>query len=249
MKSIIQYSLQKILGFQHYLFLFSLYSSFKIDFFKQDKEFSYFVDCIKKFEGNTIIDIGANIGATVSVMSKRYPNYQIVGFEPSAINYSILNAVAKFKSLKNTRFFPFAIGEVNKKVELATPVYNGVIKHGLSHILDTSYKDNSITRVENCQMKSLDSVLIDYPVQQLCAIKIDVENYEYHVLKGANETIQKHRPLIFAELWDNHKKRDCIDLMHQLGYKTKVLVGNDLVNYDNHVSLNYFFIPTEKSDI
>jgi FkbM family methyltransferase len=250
MKSFIQYSFQKILGFNNYLFLFSLYTSYKIRFFHNDKEFRYFIKLINQFEGNAIVDVGANIGTTVAVLAKNYPNYQIIAYEPMTFNFKTLSAVVKFHAFENVLLFSNAIGETNKEIEMTTPIYQGVIKHGLSHVKDSHSDYNVKLMHQKCQMKSLDYSLMEVkPNLRISAIKIDVENYEYMVLTGAQETIRQHQPLVFAELWDDDKKTACIEKMQSLGYNAKVLVNNQLVNYENQICLNYYFIPNDKSII
>lgn len=46
-------------------------------------------------------------------------------------------------------------------------------------------------------------------------IKIDVENMEHEVILGAINTIKKHKPVIFAELFDNVP---ALELLKSLGY-------------------------------
>ena len=62
-------------------------------------------------------------------------------------------------------------------------------------------------------------------------IKIDVEGYEYEVLKGSVETISKNKPWVVVEINDNRKS--ILNFFKKLNYKKP---------YD--ISKNYFiFIP------
>lgn len=47
-------------------------------------------------------------------------------------------------------------------------------------------------------VRTLDS----YGFTDVAVIKIDVENMELAVLRGAMETIQRERPVIYAEAWE-----------------------------------------------
>ena len=74
-------------------------------------------------------------------------------------------------------------------------------------------------------------------------IKIDVENYELEVLKGAAEIINKSRPLIYAELWDNENRIACIHFLTKLNYEIKVLEKDMLNDFTDQNAINFFFIP------
>jgi hypothetical protein len=53
-------------------------------------------------------------------------------------------------------------------------------------------------RVADIQVKRLDDAYTGTP----CLIKIDVENHELEVLKGAAQTIRKHLPHMYVEIFD-----------------------------------------------
>jgi hypothetical protein len=82
-------------------------------------------------------------------------------------------------------------------------------------------------------------------VQGVKAIKIDVENFEYFVFKGAENTLRKYKPLIYCELWDNENRAQCFELLSgELGYKIMVLEEGKLVKFDPgvHENQNFFFV-------
>ena len=74
-------------------------------------------------------------------------------------------------------------------------------------------------------------------------IKIDVENYEFNVLEGARKLLIKHEPIIYAELWENQNRIDCIKLLTEIGYTTFILDKGVLVKFDSarHQTQNFFF--------
>ena len=82
----------------------------------------------------------------------------------------------------------------------------------------------------------------DLPVS---AIKMDVENFEYYVLEGAKETLEKHKPIVYCELWENENREKCFELMKGLDYDIKILHKKKLVDFDNiiHQTQCFFFIP------
>jgi hypothetical protein len=52
--------------------------------------------------------------------------------------------------------------------------------------------------VADIRVKRLDDLYTGTP----CLIKIDVENHELDVLKGAAQTIRKHLPHMYVEIFD-----------------------------------------------
>ncbi len=246
MKSRIQYLLQKILGYDNYLFYFSIFSIYRMRFLNWDKAFLYFLKLINKVNGSVIIDVGANIGVTTIILAKHFPNRTILSYEPIKANFNTIIKVLKFFHITSGNPKNIAVGEQGGVVELITPSENGAKKHGLSYVVETDeINSNSVT--EQAFLINLDSLLPELGANKVAAIKIDVENYEINVLRGAKELILLHRPIVFAELWDNGRKNDCILLMESMGYETKVYIDNELVSYKSKASIDYFFIPLDLS--
>lgn len=50
------------------------------------------------------------------------------------------------------------------------------------------------------QGRTLDSIVREHAVRRVSFIKIDVEGAEVEVLKGAVETLQRHRPAVLCEI-------------------------------------------------
>jgi hypothetical protein len=80
--------------------------------------------------------------------------------------------------------------------------------------------------------------------KRIRAIKIDVENYEYYVLKGSENIIKKHKPIIYCELWDNKNREKCIDFLNKLGYSAFLLNKTELVPFETakFKKQNFFFV-------
>jgi len=81
--------------------------------------------------------------------------------------------------------------------------------------------------------------------QRISAIKIDVENFEFFVLDGAKNSIATHKPIVYAELWENENREKCFTLFNNLNYKTFVVVDNTTIEYDytKHKTQNFIFLP------
>ena len=81
--------------------------------------------------------------------------------------------------------------------------------------------------------------------KKVVGIKLDVENYEYHVLEGAKNLIQTDRPAIYAELWDNENRQKCFELMKNMNYETYSFEGKKMIafNKTNYKGQNFVFLP------
>ncbi len=135
-------------------------------------------------EGDTVIDAGAWIGGHSMAYAKKVGvTGKVTAFEPNpdAYNVLILN-VGKFK---NVECFNFALGDTSRIVDFSVTKTWG----------DSGYvgDDHKMTEV---RMVPLD----DYHDLEPNFIKIDVEGCELKVLKGAEKTIEKHRPKMVIEI-------------------------------------------------
>lgn len=157
-----------------------------------------------------ILDIGANIGNHTVFFGKICKAKKIYCFEPVAETFDILSENVRLNNLEDI--------VVLNNVALGDKTGNAKIKH--------FNPDNSgSTQVEasddgNMKLARLD----DYEFQTVDFIKIDVEGYEYNLLLGARETLKKHSPVIFIEIFDN-KFKATNKLLEEYGYKMETTVA------------------------
>ena len=191
-----------------------------------------------------VLDIGANIGIMSVHLCRRVKKGMVYAFEPIPENYLALQKIARFFKVQNLLLFNCALGDQNKVVEMMMPVNASVKKQGLSHVLHESINDLSDGIRYSVLQRTLDSVAAEIKIP-FYAIKMDVENFEFYVLKGGAESIAKYRPIIYCELWDNENRKRCFVILIELGYNIMVLDNKKLVVYDSlvHRMQNFFFIP------
>ncbi|WP_031527341.1 FkbM family methyltransferase [Dyadobacter crusticola] len=241
MKNFIRYLLQKTLSFENYLFLFSLYSIRTIEAGKYEPEFLHFLKIIKK--DGIILDIGANIGITVAPLAKRHPNAQVHAFEPISENYSALDRVVRFLKLKNVKLFNIALGSEMGTLKMIMPERGNSRMQGLSKAYEEGANETGV--VYQVPLKKLDDL---YPTEtNINAIKIDVENFELEVFKGSLKVLEKNKPMIYCELWQNDNRRQVFALLSGFGYKSYVFNENNeslepVQHSDSLPAGNFFFI-------
>lgn len=244
MKTFIKYILQKILGLKTYLYVFARIVIFKLRWDKKEKDFFHFLKLFP--DGGLILDLGANIGVTSYHLSKRFPKSTIFSFEPLTLNMDTLKRVKKRFNLNNIKEFQVAVGDKPGFLEMVMPVINNVPMHGLSHVIHEDNKEFNEGMKYKVPVVSLDSFdEIKQPGKRITAMKIDVENFEYFVLKGGERIIAENQPVIYCELWENENRKKCIDFLNNLKYSAFILHKNELMlfgktNIEKH---NFFFIP------
>ena len=240
MKNSVKYILQKLLGLHTYLYVFALYKIRTLRSDKKENDFFTFLSLLKDGKGD-VLDIGANLGIMTVHLANSLPNTTIHAFEPMPANVSVLKRIiAKFK-LKRTKIHEIALGDESGTAKMVLPVNGQTIMQGLSHIKHETITEWNEGKEVDVPLDKLDNILNGQPVQ---AIKIDIENFEYFALKGANRIITSNKPIIYAELWDNENRSKCFEYLKSFSYSIFVGENNQIVPFDSskHHTQNFIFI-------
>jgi FkbM family methyltransferase len=244
-KNFIRNILQRSLGFKNYLFFFSLYSIRTIESGNYEREFIKFLKIIKK--RGIILDIGANIGITAAPLSRHAPHAEIHAYEPISENFSTLTKVAGFLKLKNVKLFNLALGNEEGILKMIMPLQGNSRMQGLSK----AYEEGSAEKgtLYEVPLKRLDDL---YPKEtEINAIKLDVENFELEVLRGGKKMLERNKPMIYCELWDNENRTLVFELVKSIGYDIYVFDPqtdhlDPVESVKNIPGNNFFFIHPER---
>jgi FkbM family methyltransferase len=133
--------------------------------------------------GSLVVDIGANVGATVSMFASRVGH--VHAFEPAPRALRLLRA----NHWTNVTIHPVALTN-----------HDGTTFFEESASLDVSHISSSGIEVE---ARTLDSFGLQPDV-----IKIDVEGFEPQVLAGAVQTL-RHSPIVMFEALDEESRAAC----------------------------------------
>lgn len=173
-------------------------------------------------EGMNVIDIGANIGIiSLKIAQKVSESGNVFSFEPGKINSGF--AINNFKLNKSTNIQLIQKGLGSEKATGHLCNVNP-INRGMSRILDN---DPSANEKEVIEIDTLDNSMEKYSIPAPNLIKIDVEGFELKVLKGACNTLVKHKPILFIELDDNNlheqnsSAKELVQFLIKLDYKIK----------------------------
>jgi FkbM family methyltransferase len=138
-------------------------------------------------------------------LAKKARKGLVFSFEPMPQNLKALKRITSHYKITNIKIFETALGEEKGELVMVMPVIDDVKMQGLSHVVENEAdKENGI--VFTVPVQRLDDFQDLQNLSKINAIKIDVENFEYHVLKGTHDLLAKHKPIIYCELWDNKKK-------------------------------------------
>lgn len=243
MKTTAKYILQRILGFNRYLFVFSVFKVYTLKWDKNENHFLHFINMLSP--KGVFIDIGANIGIMTSIAARKHKGITIHAIEPMSQNVSALKKIISFFGLKNIFVHQVALGNQNGKIKMVMPIRNKVRFQGLSHVLHESIHENNDGEITEVDIFKIDDFepLKNSP-KRIEGIKMDVENFEQFVVKGGINTIKQHKPVLYIELWDNENRTSCFNDLQAIGYKAYTLVDNQLTLYspDKHHHHNFFFV-------
>ncbi len=169
---------------------------------------------------DTVVDIGANIGIRTLGFARRVPAGRVVSFEPHPRTFERLRSHVERNGCSNVLLLNMGVGEVRRDERIFEVVGSN---SGMNRILPSSSQDSSIPS-EAIVIAPLDEVLREHGISQVDAIKMDVEGYEMHVLKGSRQVIERDRPLLFIELDDTNLREngssaaELVDLLVRAGY-------------------------------
>jgi len=195
--------------------------------------------------GQTIVEIGANIGAhTVHLAQLVGPGGKIHAFEPQRIIFQILCANIALNGLFNVHTHHAGAGSTAGHLQV--PPLNYAEEGNFGGL---SLSDAAIGEV--VPIVRLD----DMALASLSVLKVDVEGMEYQVLDGARDTIAQHRPLIYVENDRQDKSPALIGLLMELGYtmywhlpklyNPANFAGNADDIFPGIISINLLCIPNE----
>jgi FkbM family methyltransferase len=159
--------------------------------------------------GMVVWDIGANVGLYTLCSSFGVgASGRVYAFEPMPENLTHLRAHLELNGIENVEIESKAVIDRETVVRM---------KQGDSPSewhLDTGgeYAVQSI---------ALDSWLARSAARRPHVLKIDVEGAEVAVLRGAVDTLRRHRPLIYLSLHGETQRLESRELLQEVGYRLR----------------------------
>lgn len=169
------------------------------------------------------LDIGAHYGFATDAILKSRRRAAVMAFEPNPLLADQLRD--RYRDHYRVAVQPFGLGEEAGEFTLYLPVYRGYPFYGLAS-LDREraagwlrdgrlygYDERQLQLRElRCELRSLDELNLEP-----CFIKIDVQGHEAAVLRGAQETLREHEPVLLIE--GSRPGSPALAFLEALGYE------------------------------
>ena len=181
-----------------------------------------------KYKRNCI-DAGGHIGTVSRILANKFD--YVHAFEPVFAEYLRENTTDK----NNITIYDVGLGyeKTSEKIYIH-PTNSG----------GTSIVGKTRSGSKNFESKEIPIHKIDdYKFQKIDFIKIDVESYEWHVIKGGHHTIENQKPLLMIELMMRYEEsKHSVTATHNflvknLGYRLVKMFDEDWV-YAHPESVN-----------
>ena len=193
-----------------YYILVKLFLSF-IDSFNRKKILFFFKQKNEK-KISVFIDVGAHYGETVKIFKKNFQIEKIFVFEPSRENFDKLKK--NIKKIDNLKTYNIALG--NKKgivdfrqhfdSESSTLVkINQESKYYKKKNFYLDFFNKKKIKFSNTKVEidRLDNILKKSEINKIDILKIDTEGYDFHVIEGLGEFINKVKYIYFEHHFHN----------------------------------------------
>lgn len=184
-------------------------------------------------EKDIVLDIGANIGYYAIMEAKLVGDSgRVYAIEPVSSNIKTLKRNVYLNNCKNTKIFHLAMGDENKKRKIYVSEKCNI----------SSFERNAATggaeqyRIideEKVNLVTVDSFLKDKETPNL--IRMDVEGYEYYIIKGAPETLEKNVKILMemhSHLMTKEQIKEMLKILTEHGFKVQCVI------FDGKISVN-----------
>lgn len=183
------------------------------------------IEWIETFkEGETLWDIGANIGCYSLYAAKK--GISVIAFEPSAVNYFLLQKNIEQNQLdKKIHAFCIAFSDVSEigYLNMSTIQPGGAISNfgNLTKTIECADEPYDVKFCQGMISFSIDEFIRYYHIPTPNHIKIDVDGIENKILRGAKRTlIDPNLKSLLIELDFNHPEYndEIIKILDESGF-------------------------------
>jgi len=191
--------------------------------------------------GDTVYDIGANIGyVSLSLAKKVGPSGHVIAFEPVPANIKAFRQNIEINHLTSVQLIEAAVSD--EAVETLIRIAGNLSMASLVwHRNDPSATEISVRTV------SIDELTKAGDLPRPAFVKIDVEGAEAAVLKGMRHTIASVRPVVFMECSEAGRARTW-DLLQGLDYRCQSAISDKWIDaFDDYRHSDFLWLPRNKT--
>ncbi len=184
-------------------------------------------DYLKPKKDDIFLDVGAHIGKYALQVAKLVgDNGYVVAIEADSMNYVSLKKNIEYNMARNIFAFNLAAWDCDTTLKLF------LSDSSLAHSAKTDFKHGSI----EIKARALDNLLQEIGIDRVDWVKINVEGAELETLKGLKNILNKSRPRIIAEIWDNNMK-GVVKFLNENEYIMKEIPEGYYENFTYYICL------------
>ncbi len=182
--------------------------------------------CMREATCKVALDIGANDGGYTDTL--RLNGFEVHAFEPVPKMYYKL--ASRFLDFDNIFCYPMGLSDKTERIDNARVMHAWTLgdpaKVGMS--VSPDHKDDEPFTL---RLDTMDNFSNLWSVDKIGIIKLDVDGYEFRVLRGGEKTIRRDKPPILCEFSEyierlGESPKDFVNFIFDLGYKVVSLDGN-----------------------
>jgi FkbM family methyltransferase len=152
-------------------------------------------------DGATFVDVGAHIGYFSLKAAKAVgPGGRVIAVEPNPETVAKLQGNVRASGANVVTVQPVACSDSEATLDFFAA---DTLNTGQSSLSAANASQAGQARSYRVRARPLDAILQEAGVSRVDVIKIDVEGAELMVLRGARETLARHRPVVVLELEDS----------------------------------------------
>lgn len=207
--------------------LFFLYRALGIGRTGRALEYNYHLQQLVK-EGDTVIDIGANLGYYTRPLADIVGAAgEVYAVEPVPVIFSVLKR--NVGGRKNVALLNYALGSEERTIEMANDsvAAAGYFGTGRNFVSDGELSGDAIRF--SAQMVRGSRLFAD--LKRIDFIKCDIEGYERVVIPELQPLIERHHPTVLIET-DGETRQEIIKMFTQMGYRAYMLENGKEVTLD-----------------
>jgi len=148
----------------------------------------------------TVVDVGANVGFFSLLCREIYPDADIYSIEPVSKAFECLK-----KNLRGSHdhIFQLAISDKNGHEKMTFTEENTAVSSVVRSGMEAANEKSS--KYVEVEAKTLDAFAAENKLETIDILKIDIEFFEYNVLKAAYNTLKRTRYLHIEISVENNK--------------------------------------------
>ena len=171
-------------------------------------------------EGDTVIDVGANVGFYTLLFSDLVgPTGHVYAFEPDALNFKHLQRLTRQRS--NIHFYNKAVGAEDGTIKL----YKSKDLNVDHQTYDIGEERSEVVEVEVVAIDNIPEIAV--PINFL---KVDIQGFDYYAVRGMQRKLRNSPNLrAFGEFWPYGLKKAgtsataYLDLLKTIGLKVEII--------------------------